>query len=416
MNRQKSRYTRVVAIVLSLCLCFPIQTYATEAEIKKQQKETQKQLDEINKQVKSIEGQRNQVLNEIDALDSELIDLVLNLELLAADLEAKQAELNQAEIDYQAAKKREEEQYEDMKLRIQYIYEEGNQDYLTLLLTAESFSDFLNKKDFSQEIHEQDRSLLIAYQETKQEVIELLDQLEQEKADLMDLQDEYETEKANVEAALAQKQAQEANFESQLADARSKAQAYKNKLNEQAAELKRLEKERKRREAEAAAAAAAAAKNNSSSESGTISNSNTITNPGNTSNSDPGESSSGGGTVSSGGNNATGSAIANYALQFVGNPYVAGGTSLTNGADCSGFTQSVYRNFGISIPRSSSAQRSAGREVSYSEAQAGDLICYSGHVAIYLGGGRIVHASTPASGIKTGNAQYRPILSVRRCY
>ena len=110
-----------------------------------------------------------------------------------------------------------------------------------------------------------------------------------------------------------------------------------------------------------------------------------------------------------------GKQVARYACQFVGNPYVPGGTSLTEGADCSGFTYRVYADFGYSLPRTSTEQRSAGREVSYSEAQPGDLICYSGHVAIYIGGGKIVHASTQKTGIKIGNnAQYRPILSVRR--
>ena len=117
---------------------------------------------------------------------------------------------------------------------------------------------------------------------------------------------------------------------------------------------------------------------------------------------------------SSGGGSAKGSEIANFACQFVGNPYVPGGTSLTEGADCSGFTQSVYKAFGYSIPRTSSEQRSAGQEVSYAEAQPGDLICYAGHVAIYLGNGRIVHASSVKTGIKYGNATYKTILSVRR--
>lgn len=109
-----------------------------------------------------------------------------------------------------------------------------------------------------------------------------------------------------------------------------------------------------------------------------------------------------------------GKAIANYGCQFIGNPYVYGGTSLTQGADCSGFTMSVYKNFGYNLPRSSSAQQSVGREVSYSEAQPGDIICYSGHVAIYIGNGQIVHASTPSGGIKIGSATFRTIITVRR--
>lgn len=111
-----------------------------------------------------------------------------------------------------------------------------------------------------------------------------------------------------------------------------------------------------------------------------------------------------------------GSAVASYAGQFVGNPYVYGGTSLTNGADCSGFVMSVYAQFGVSLPHSSSAMRSCGYEVSYDQAQPGDIICYSGHVAIYAGNGTIVHASTPESGIKYSPATYTNIVSVRRIF
>ncbi len=120
--------------------------------------------------------------------------------------------------------------------------------------------------------------------------------------------------------------------------------------------------------------------------------------------------------VSSGGSGA-GSAVANYALQFVGNPYVYGGTSLTNGTDCSGFVLSVYSNYGISLPRSSGAQRSTGYDVGgLANAQPGDIVCYSGHVGIYIGNGNIVHASTAATGIKVSNASYRNVLSVRRIF
>ncbi len=118
---------------------------------------------------------------------------------------------------------------------------------------------------------------------------------------------------------------------------------------------------------------------------------------------------------SSSSGSGSGSSIVDYATQFVGNPYVWGGTSLTGGADCSGFTQSVYANFGVSLPRTSYEQQNAGTEVSYADAQPGDLICYGGHVAIYMGNGRIVHASNSVDGIKiSDNAAYRTIVSVRR--
>ena len=110
-----------------------------------------------------------------------------------------------------------------------------------------------------------------------------------------------------------------------------------------------------------------------------------------------------------------GQSVVNYAKRFLGNPYRWGGTSLTSGADCSGFVQSVYANFGVSLPRTSYEQQNAGYEVSYADAQPGDLICYGGHVAIYMGNGQIVHASNARDGIKVSdNAAYRTITSVRR--
>ena len=113
--------------------------------------------------------------------------------------------------------------------------------------------------------------------------------------------------------------------------------------------------------------------------------------------------------------------IVNYAIQFNGNPYVYGGTSLTNGADCSGFVQSIYKHFGINLPRRASIQASSGKSVKYSDIQPGDLIFYSGnggksvtHVAIYIGGGKIIHAQTPSRGIGITTANMMVIMSIRR--
>lgn len=172
----------------------------------------------------------------------------------------------------------------------------------------------------------------------------------------------------------------------------------------------------------AEAAAAAAAQQTETVSNGSSSNSSSSTGSGGGSSSNSGSSSSSSSDSGSSSNysapsGSNGQAVANYACQFVGNPYVYGGSSLTNGADCSGFVMAVYAAFGVSLPHSSSAQRSCGRGVSIDDIQPGDIVCYSGHVGIYVGNNTIVHASTAATGIKyTSPITYRTVLAVRRIF
>ena len=177
------------------------------------------------------------------------------------------------------------------------------------------------------------------------------------------------------------------------------------------------EEARRKAEEEAAAEAArqaeaeAAAKAQQSSSSSTSSSKTTTSNSTTSNSSQSSQASTPAPAPAPAPSNGNGSSIASFACQFVGNPYVYGGTSLTNGADCSGFVQSVFKNFGYSLPRTAASQAGAGVQVSLSDLQPGDLLFYHGfgHVAIYIGNGQVVHASNAPTGIKISQYNYSNI-------
>ena len=220
-----------------------------------------------------------------------------------------------------------------------------------------------------------------------------------------------------MEEVLEEKKQEYENYNVQIARAKQEAASYRARIKQQTAQIRKLEEEeRKRREEEERRRKEEEARRLQEAQAnGTTVESTDSSSQSNSSSSSSSSSGSSGGSanVSSGGS-AAGQAIASYACQFIGNPYVAGGTSLTNGADCSGFVWRVFKDKGYSVPRTSWELRNAGSEVSYSNAQPGDIVCYAGHVCIYIGNGNIVHASTPKSGIKITTATYKSILSVRR--
>ena len=393
------------SLLIGSMLCTqPVPAWAT-SKAEKEKKEAQQKLDDAKKKAEAAEANKKAANAQVSKLTSDLTALLTDIQFLETDIANKEADIKQAEIDYEAAKKEEEKQYAAMKKRIQYMYEKGDTEYLDIFLQVKSMADLLNKAEYVESIYSYDRKMLDTYQETKQQVADNKAQLENDKAEMEVMELELQGQKSQLETTIAKKKKEVSNFDSQLAQAKSDAAAYAKTVEKKNQEIQKAKEEeaRKKREAEEARkkaeAEAAKKKSSATSTSKKTSANDKYTGPA---------------AVKSSGGSAEGRAVADYGLQFVGNPYVYGGTSLTNGADCSGFVQQVYKHFGYSLPRSSSEQRSAGREVSYSEAQPGDLICYAGHVAIYIGNGQIVHASTPTTGIKVGTATYRTILSVRR--
>lgn len=385
----------------------------------KKQSETQSKLNEVNKSITAIENKRKEVQSQISSLNEDLVETILTLEVLEADLEEKEKEIQDAQAEYDKYKALEDKQYEAMKLRIQYMYEQGEADYIALLLEAESISDLINRADFAQEIADYDDAKVREYQETKDLAAEARAVLEEEQAELEEVQEAQQAYKSQLDSQIATAKSQVKNFDTELANAQAKAKEYQKTIKEQTAIIQKLQEEEEKRLAEEAAKAKETSGGGTgSSESAEIPESSETSGSSGSSESQgssgSSESSSSSGSSESGGGSGLGGSIASYALNFVGNPYVSGGTSLTNGADCSGFTWAVHQHFGISIPRVSTAQASSGKSVSISSVQPGDILYYGNHVGIYIGGGKIVHASTPSSGIKISSYTYRTPICARR--
>lgn len=416
MHRKKHMWKmRLVAAGLVAILgisCFQSASASALSKAKNKKSEAQTALDNANADIENIQSQQQELQSQIDALDADLVNIIMNLDILEGELSDKQTELDNVTAQLAQAQEDEQNQYDAMKKRIVYMYENGDDSYIEALVGATDFSDLLNRLEYAQQIYDYDRNLLTQYQETVQQVADLKSQVETEKAELEEVQQSYQEQQVSYESMIAEKQSQMSDFDTQLASAQSLAAQYKATVDEQ--------NEIIRQEQAAAAAAAAQNNNNNKGNNTTTANNNNGNTTGNNNGSNTGGDSTTGGSTGGGGLNpsfstsVSGSDVVSYACQFIGNPYVWGGESLTDGADCSGFIKSVYANFGISLPHSSVALQRAGSEVSYENAQPGDIVCYAGHVAIYMGGGQIVHASSPSTGIKTGSATYRSIISVRR--
>lgn len=383
MKRTVKRILGLLMMGLILTSVLAPVSASTISELQKDIQQQQQNLDALNDNISSMEDEQDLLEEEISDLDSELLNMLTSIGLLEDDIAAKEEEIAVVQADYDAAKATEQAQYEAMKIRIQYMYENGDSSYVSILLEAQSMSDLLNKAEYVEQIYAYDRQKLEEFQETTRQVEALRVALENEKAELETQKSEMEIQQAYLNTLLEQKKAQSEDYEVQIARAKQEAATYKAKIKEDEKKIAKLKEEERKK----------LAAQNAANTNGNTNVAKIITDATGT---------------------ELGKQIANYACQFIGNPYVLGGTSLTNGADCSGFTYRVYADFGYSLPRTSFSQRNAGVGVEYANAQPGDLICYEGHVAMYIGGGKIVHASSPSTGIKISNATYKPIICVRR--
>ena len=431
-NRGRQRKAILILAVLVLAVQAPLPGRAspvTRAEQERRRAEEEKSRAESEAQ--QLEEKLGQSRQKEQALEEELVRLLALKDILESDMEELKTQIQGADRDYRQAEEKRQRQYDILKKRIQFLYEEGDITYLDILLKAKNIGDVVSQTEYFRQLYEYDQEIIQRYEKLKQEAAGKKELLEEKQSQLEVMEEENESQQKELEGFIAARQKESSGFALELEAAQARAAQAAGEVIRKTEEIRilrarqeedriRQEKERIRQEQESAGrepgsagqASGAAGREPGAAgwEPGAAGRE-----PGGAGRESGGAGTAGGRPVKSIGGTEFGRNVADYALQFVGNPYVYGGTSLTGGTDCSGYTQSVYRHFGVSIPRTSGEQAGFGREIPYEEMEPGDLVCYSGHVAMYIGGGRIVHASSRKEGIKVSNdPAYRTIVSMRR--
>ena len=383
----------VLAGSLTAGACAVPNVYAkTEAE--KKRDAYKKKLKAKNSDIANIKDSQSDVKDSITAAAAKMKTLLSKQEQLKSDIKDKQNEVEQANKKLEEAKEEEQNQYDAMKLRIQYLYENSTDNSIwSAILESNGLSDMLNRIEYATDLYKSDRELMTSYQNAVKKVEDWTMQLADEMDSLLALQDKYQTQQGELKTLMAKLEQQKDAYAQQLAEAQKQAQDYKKTISKQEAIIRA-------QEAAAARANANTYDGGGTGASGGIASDSYLKDP----DCNPSQTT-----------DVSGADIVAFAQQFVGNPYVWGGNSLTNGVDCSGFVHQVYAHFGIGTPRYSQAFKSVGQPVSYQNIQAGDVVVYPGHVAIYIGNGNIVEAQSTRAGITNSRpVNCHTITAIRR--
>lgn len=366
---------------------------------------------EAARSVQEIQNDKDAIDSSLNTANSQLVSLMTDVQDLNNQISSKQQEISDTEVNLEAAQQAAAEQKEAIKERMKDSYEsDASTSMLSVILDSKSIADFLNRVDYVTQVYQYDKTQLDTYQETVDATKSYQKELQDAKASLETQQSQLSAKQTELNSTISTLTAQKGNIDAELQEAKEEAARKAAEEAKAREEAQRKANEEASRKAAAAAAAAAAQKKSqeevqkaAEAAANSSSKSNNSTNSGNTGEANPSAS-------------VSGSAVVAYAMQFVGNPYVWGGTSLTDGADCSGFVSTIFRHFGKLNTRLCSGDfRSVGKAVSPDNMQPGDIVCYDGHVAIYAGGGKIVEAQSTKAGITCNRSVYnKPILAVRR--